>query len=127
MTMPQTKQKKTLDLSQCVGGDDYYKHFTGLLYTDGVKTMAEQAGAYWLIDAVASYQRDKRVRNNKDLQEFQLWELHLTDTGGAILTCKRDSGLSNPDVIRQVIEFTDFPEDIKLYVENGVLLLPQEH
>lgn len=116
-----------LDLSHCTGSDDLFQHFTGMLYTEGVQAMAEQASAYWLIDAIASYQRDKRIVRNQMLLEFQLWELKLQPEAGAFLTCKRDSGDREPVIIRQEIEYTDFPQDIKLYVEGGVLLLPSEH
>lgn len=48
---------KQLDLSPFTGTEHWYKHWLGgLLYTDGVKYVADQAGAYWLIDAIASYQ-----------------------------------------------------------------------
>ena len=45
------------DLAQFSGTDNWWKHRTGrLTYTDGVKFLAEKAGAFWLIDLVASYQ-----------------------------------------------------------------------
>ena len=110
------------DLAQFTGTENYYKHLFGLQYTDGIKFMAEKAGAYWLIDAIASYQR--KVMNNPRLREFQLWQLVIVDNM-AILTCRADSGL--PAVISQMIEYTDFPFDIDLYVCNNVLLLPSEY
>jgi hypothetical protein len=109
------------DLIQFTGTSQYYKHLTGLLYTDGVKFMAE-AGAYWLIDAIASYQH--KVMNTPRLREFQLWQLVVVNNM-AILTCRADSGL--PAVVTQYIEYTDFPFDIDLYVCNNVLLLPSEY
>ena len=43
------------DLSQFIGTENYYRHWTGHgVYTDGVKYLAEKAGAYWLIDAILS-------------------------------------------------------------------------
>jgi hypothetical protein len=119
------------DLDQFRGGDEKYTHWLRrLVFSEGVQYMAECAGAYWLIDIVASYQMHKKVKNNKRLQEFQLWELKVkTDKNGgksAVVTLREDTG--EPVVIRQKIEYTDFPLDyIKLYVEGGTLLLPSEH
>jgi hypothetical protein len=112
------------DLRQFTGSENVYKNFTGLRYTDGVKYLAEKAGAYWLIDAIGSYQRDKRLQIER-LQEFQLWTLTVKENVG-LLQCFEDSGV--PATLEQEIEFTDFPlPEIKLYVEGGVLLLPSEH
>jgi hypothetical protein len=110
------------DLAQFTGTEHYYRHLSGLQYTDGVKFLAESAGAYWLIDAIASYQH--KVVSNPRLREFQLWKLTVSDNVGT-LTCRADSNL--PAVISQMIEYTNFPFDIDLYVCNNVLLLPSEY
>ena len=115
------------DLLQFSGGGDQYWHWTKRLrYTEGVRYLAETAGAYWLIDAIASYQGTKKLRTER-LREFQLWQLTVKDKK-AVLTCREDDG--EPAAVRQKIEFTDFPlDEIKLYVESGdglVLMLPGE-
>jgi len=108
------------------GSDEYTQHWSGLVYTSGIAYLAEEAQAYWLIDAIGSYQRERRIRDNKRLQEFQLWTLTVRPDGIAVLICREDSG--QREVIRQKIEYTDFPiPGITLYVENGVLLLRSEH
>jgi hypothetical protein len=113
------------DLEQFCGSTEYHKHWSGMLFTDGILYLAETAGAHWLVDIVASYQSDKRVRSNKRLREFQLWELSVANGQGVVLL-REDSG--EPAVLSQEIEYTDFPlESIKLYVEGGVILLPSEH
>lgn len=113
------------DLSQFTGTDNWYRHWMGFTYTDGVKYVADEADAYWLLDAIGSYQKEKMVAGNRRLQEFQLWELNVEDHKG-ILTLREDSG--QPIVVEQHIEYTDFPlAYIKLYLEGGVLLLPSEH
>ena len=138
-TETETRTKLALEiengLAHCSGGDEVYSHWTRRLkYTEGVQYLADKAGAFWLIDVVASYQGAQKVRQNERLQEFQLWELkvtHRVDDAGVVrhegvVTCREDS--DQPAVITQKIEYTDFPlESIKLYVENGVLLLPSEH
>ena len=107
-----------VDLSQFIGTENYYRHWTGHgVYTDGVKYLAEKAGAYWLIDAVLSYRRR---------EPFQLWTLKKDDDNTAVLTMQEDSG--EPTKVSQEIPFTDFPLDqIKLYLIDGVILLPSEY
>jgi hypothetical protein len=112
------------ELAQCTGGDEYHRHpISGLLYTDGVRTMAEVCGAYWLIDIVASYQY--KFTEAPSLSEFQVWELKVKGNRG-VVTCQSDSDC--PPVVRQVIRYTDFPlNNMKLWVEGGVIILPSEH
>ena len=56
----------------CNGSDNFYCHKPSLmLYTDGVKMMAEKAEAFWLIDLIISHQCKKEVNNER----FQVWEL----------------------------------------------------
>jgi len=118
------------------GSEEYYKHFLGLLYTDGVKYLAENAEAYWLIDAIVSYQ--PRLRKVRSLSEFQLWFLHVGDThefikpkspNDAVLTCWEDTpklGVT-PAVIQQ-IPYTEFSlPEIKLFLRDRVLFLPSEN
>ena len=57
------------------GTEQYYKHFLGIRYTDGVKYLAENAQCYCLIDAIASHQ--PIVNRIHRLTEFQLWFLHV--------------------------------------------------
>jgi len=115
------------DLIQFCGSSEFFQHWTKrLVYTEGVRHMAEHGGAYWLIDAVASYQPDKRIASRPDLVDFQLWELAVAEDKSATLTMRGDSG--QPAVITQEIPFTDFPlEQIKFYVCNGTLMLPSEY
>ncbi len=120
------------NLNQFSGGGDMYRHTFGrLVFTEGVKYMADEAGAYWLIDAIASYQGSKAL-NTDMLRDFQLWELEVTEKNGrrsAVLTCRADDGVK--PAVTQNIEYTDFPlPSIKFYVERGeemTLMLPAEH
>jgi hypothetical protein len=117
------------NLESFTGTECYYRHFTRkLVYTDGVKYLAEHGEAYWLIDLVASYQNGPAIAKNERLQEFQLWEVKLVGKG-CVVTCREDSNI--PPSITQEIEYTDFPFDIKFYVEGGeigpVMLLRSEH
>ena len=121
------------NLQQFCGTEQYYRHFLGIHYTDGVKYLAQNAQAYWLIDAIGSYQ--PQLQRTQRLREFQVWYLHVGDThefikptagNTAVLTCWEDMPTADtkPAFIQQ-IPFTDFPlPQIKLYLQEKVLLLP---
>jgi hypothetical protein len=108
----------TTGLAQCIGTEQYWKN--GLLsfqYTDGIKFLHEACEAYWLLIAIASHKRK---------EPFQLWELKVNDDRSATLTMKEDTG--QPSLVEQNIAFTDFPlDEIRLYLIDGVLLLPSEY
>lgn len=121
------------ELNAFSGSDYFYRHpFGRLIYTEGVKFLADRAGAYWLIDAIGSYQSRREVRE----LTIQFWLLKRDAKGdGAVLTCSYDTEHGEPVAVkvRQVIEYTDFPlPSIKLYViPNGdgtvTCLLPGEY
>lgn len=109
-----------LNLNQFTGSMQMYRHWTTkMLYTEGCEYLCAN-GCAWLIDAIASYQGDKRL-SGEDLKYFQIWELTLSAVDNspymATLTCKADSDVA--PVITQKIEYTDCPIDLKLYVELG--------
>jgi hypothetical protein len=112
------------DLCQFTGTEAYHKFspFSKLVLTDGVKYLCEKAGAYWLMDAIASYQ--KRCNADEMLRAFQIWTLTVEDSSGT-LKCERDT---NDVAITQNIPYTDFPmPSVKLYCIDGVILLPSEY
>lgn len=112
------------DLTQFCGTDNWWRHWTGrITYTDGVKFLAEKAGAFWLIDLVASYQT-ARLRQ----EGFQIWTLTVDRdrTPVAVAICQADT--DSPVLVRQEIDHTDFPlPSIKLWLVNGTLMLPGEY
>ena len=97
-----TKTLSLSDLRQFYGTEHYYRHLFGLVYTDGVKYLADNANCYWLIDAIASYQNDPKVRS----LDMQFWTLEVQGNK-AELYVQADSDL--PKLISQQIEYTDFP------------------
>jgi hypothetical protein len=110
-------------LDQFTGSTQYYRHWLGTLYTDGVRFLAENAGAYWLLNAISSHQ--PQATKDERLREFQVWSLEIHEDHSADLICLRDT---DDEAFRQHIEYTDFPEmDCKLYVRNNVILLPSEY
>ena len=108
------------DLAQFTGSETWYKHMTGGLFTEGVKYLADHAGAYWLIDEIMFRQRFRRVRQ----EEFQLWKLTVIGSE-AVLDCEDGNGHI---VHTKRIEFTDFPlPEIRLWFTDHTLLLPSEY
>jgi hypothetical protein len=113
--------------------EEYTKHWTGrLIFTPGVRFLAEQAGAYWLIDAVASYQ--SRAYPKVLAEEFQAWKLWVNPNRSATLTMT--DGNTDKPIVTQQIEFTDFADsgetEAQLYCvlspgQPAVLMLPCEY
>ncbi len=110
-------------LAQFTGTTTWYKHclLKNITYTEGVKYLAETAGAYWLIDEIAFTQLEKQVSS----QPFQMWILNVDNQQAAKLVC--EDGNYN-QVYEKLIEYTDFPlTEIKLYYTNNVIMLPSEY
>jgi hypothetical protein len=109
------------ELNQFCGTEHYYRHLFGIVYTDGVKFLAEECQCYWLIDLVASYQSDSKVK----LEEFQVYKLTVNVDHSAVVEITD----GNYNIIQtQDLEFTDFPlPEVTLWFTNNVLYLPSEH
>ena len=114
-------------LKEFHGTAEYNKHlFPGkspILLTDGCKYVRDACKAYWLFDAILSYQCDKVLRD----VNFQVWELKRLKLDLTWqLTCREDTG--KKPLIKQSIEFSDFPLDyIRIWVIDKVALLPSEY
>ena len=114
-------------LAQFTGTESYHKHlFPGkspILLTDGCDFIRTHCNAYWLFDCILSYQCEKILKN----VNFQCWELRQSKKDLSwLLTCSEDSNLK--PLVSQVIEFSDFKlEYLKLYVIQGIALLPSEN
>ena len=122
-TSSDKQQKVQSGLAQFHGTENWYKHWLGLLYTDGIKYLAEEAKCYWLIDAIASYQT-KKFLQDEELRDFQIWRLEVKDNAGTLI-CERDT---DNEVLTQKIPYTNFPlAEIKLYLSQKVLMLPSEY
>lgn len=118
--MPQTTDPTTLAAEL----ESELAHFTGtetytnlrypwlrsrFLLTEGAKHLAEKAKAFWLMDAIASHQINKKVAS----ESFQVWELTVNEKREAILTCTDGN---QHTLAHQEIPATDFPiKSITLY------------
>lgn len=117
-------RKEILDIISQAGGTEYYHKFSSIpnfpVITDGVLALAEAAGCFWLLDIIGSY------RHNKQLDPaFQVWKLMVNlKEQTAVVRGYNDTEL----IITQKIPYTDFPlKEIKLYLIDGVFLLPGEY
>lgn len=112
------------DLKQFTGSEFWYRHglVRTVVFTDGAKYVADQGGAYWLLDEIALAQRfEKRVSG----EEFQLWKLTVKKDNTATLVCEDGNGRV---VYSKPIPYTDFPlDEISLYFTNNTILLPSEY
>jgi hypothetical protein len=123
--MTKSTKLSEADLRQFAGGTaHYYRHGLNrnVTFTDGAKHVADEGGAYWLLDLIAISQgRDKRL----DRQQFQVWKLIVSPDNTATITV--EDGNFNI-LLTQRIAFTDFPGDgIVLWYSGGVIYLPVEH
>ena len=110
------------NLAQFRGTSQWYKHplFSKFVYTDGVRFVAVNAGAYWLLEFIFSNQLLPKIKG----EGFQRWELTKT---GSKATIKVEDG--NDNLIKSFnISYTDFPLDtFILWFIDGALLLPSEY
>jgi hypothetical protein len=110
------------ELAQFTGTTQYHRNWSGMHYTDGVQHLAHRAAAYWLIDAIGSWQAYLRPVDGG----LQVWELTIRQDCSAVLVCTIE--LAADPVVQQRISYTDFPlKSIALWVEQGILMLPSEH
>lgn len=121
----ETPKLTASDLAQFTGSETWYRHqfSRNITFTDGVKFVADRAGAYWLIDEIVLLQKfNARVQR----EEFQVWKLTVKDSVGK-LTCTDGNDGTKP-IYSKRIPFTDFPlPEITFWFANNVLYLPSEH
>jgi hypothetical protein len=119
-----TKTLNKSDLAHFTGSESWYRHGINraVLFTDGAKYVADQAGAYWLLDEIAIIQpHDARLK----AEEFQIWKLAVSADQTGTLTCDDGNGRV---IFSKELEYTDFPlDEITLYFTNNTILLPSEY
>ena len=118
-----TKTLNGAELAQFTGSENWYRHAINrkVLFTDGAKYVADQAGAYWLLDEIAIGQLEPCIA----AEHFQVWRLAVNADQTGALTCDDGNGRV---VFSKELEYTDFPADgITLWFTNYTILLPQEY
>ncbi len=123
--MTNTEQLSNSVLRQFTGSETWYRHGVNraVLFTDGAKHVADNAGAYWLLDDIAFAQiLECKVK----AEEFQVWKLTVDlEKRSAVLTCEDGNGNA---VLTRNIGFTDFPlPEITLWFTNNTIFLPSEY
>ena len=110
-------------LAQCTGSENYHYNAiakkSGIVYTEGLRTLCLMAEAWWILDAIASHQ--PQCRRDPQLRQVQFWTLTVNKDRSATLICERDQG---DEAIRQNIEYTDFPlPSIRIWLEAGAAII----
>jgi uncharacterized protein DUF6876 len=110
-------------LNQFAGFAGSYRHrlVRTITYTEGVKQVAEETNAYWLVDYVVSMQLETKIA----AKPFQVWTLAVDGDHQAVITCKSSNGRS---IYKDEFLNTDFPlPGITFWITENVLLLPSEY
>lgn len=116
------------NLKNFTGTSTWYKTIIpSILYTEGAKYVADECGAYWLLDDIAIYQMEPVVKQ----EEFQVWTLTVDlEDSTAELTCGDGGKKGKPSktVFSRKINFTTFPvQKMVLWYTDNVILLPSEY
>jgi len=115
-------------ISGYTGTEHYYRHPLNrhVTYSDGAKQFAEVAGAYWLLDILATELPD--IVNE---HEIVFITANVADSG-AILEARRDKG--EPALWSKHITLTDLPDgEWSIWMGTGgpegtqVIFLPSEY
>jgi len=100
------------------GTETVWKHACGLLYTDGVRTFAQDHAAYWTLDVVASYL--------PRLKKYEFFVVYFDVDGSKChFHVREDSDL--PNVVVQEIPFTALEVSVKFYLIDGMLMFPSDY
>lgn len=116
-----------MELRQFTGTTGYFrpqpKLFPRFVLTDGARYLAENAEAFWLMDAIASLQVHPKISEHPRLNELQFWRLKVADDKSAVLSVEWDK---DEVVHTQSIEYTTFPlKSLLLYVAPSMLNFPE--
>lgn len=132
----ETQELKT-NLNQFIGTEKYHKlGITRTLFTDGMAFLANEAGAFWLCDMIASHLYTNDQTTPKKLPTGESWPTEPFTSFK--VTIKGNKGVfkmedGNKGVLaRQDIPYTDFPlETFQAYGSwNGdawVVMLTSEY
>lgn len=116
------KTELLAELAFFTGTTQWYYHpmFKAYRYTDGVRYVAQEMGAYWLLEHILIHQTLPEIKG----MEFQVWKMAVKDSKATI---RVEDG--NDNLVKEFeISFTDFPlDEITFWMEGNVLLLPSEH
>ncbi len=106
-----------------------------VIYTPGVRHLANEASAHWLVDAIASWissiEFKKAAADDPCINYMHFWKLTVnSDDNTATLHAEADCDVE-PFIVHK-IDFTDFPlDEISIWAgfdgSHWILYLPSEH
>lgn len=128
-----TPEQLASQLQQFTGTESWTRWnpilFKNIVASEGAIFLAENAGAYWLLDAVASWW--PTVKQNAE-SDFVFWRLTVRADRDATLQAFNDTPDNFVQGVVQKIEYTDFPlGEVTLYQsfdgERVSIFLPSEY
>lgn len=106
------------DLAGFSGSAEWFRHplVRSVLYTEGARYVFETAGAYWLLDKIAT------VGASLKGEPWQAWTLKVDAK-----TLTADDG--NGRILHtETLDYTDFPEPgVVLWMVDRTIMLPSEY
>lgn len=112
----------TINLSGFTGTEQYHKTFLfnpNLVHTDGVQYFADQAGAFWLLDIIAT-----EIYPFTSQHDFLAITMDVKDKKAKLVV---DDGNDNW-IFQKNIDFTDCPDgEYRFWLTGNVLMLPSEY
>lgn len=128
--------KLALEARQFSGTDNWYKHFLGIVFTDGVSFLREQLECHWLIDDIAIFSRDFWEKESFITADFSHNNdkavLRLTD-GNDHLLFSNKYPYSDLSIDSQSLVASELDPFLRLFLiydggfKKHVLLLPSEY
>ena len=111
------------DLAQFTGTTCYYRIGRQHLLTDGTQYLAEQAGCYWIMDAVSSHLVEIGTEDWLVVVRVEV------EDQSAIMRYEDGNGR---ELARQAIPYTDLPlSELTFYAvwdtQHWVIMLPSEY
>lgn len=95
-------------------------------YTDGVRYIAQECGAYWLLDIIGTEFFPKQITGKKGWEFLNIMCVATKVFATTKMTITVDDGNDNV-LATKLIDLTDFPVGtVKMWMENNVLYLPSE-
>lgn len=119
--MADVKPEELRELMEQFSGTEQYHNAMVCKITDGMKAVADKAGAYWLVTEIGAHMKKPELKRH----EMVFWLLKVKD-GKADLEAWDD--IPGNLLFKEHIAYTDFPEgEWKFYYQQGVLFLPSEY
>jgi hypothetical protein len=102
-------------LAQFTGTEHYYRLNRRCLITDGAKYLADEAGAYWLLDAGASY----TIQQAKSEHAINIWRRAIL---GPRFTTNQEQKMTNSE-LKLPEKLSTISESVTInFYDNGMMV-----